>query len=69
MHKLECLGVIEDNLNSLSAGPLAWELVVARRGRWPRAHLAAELDDLIIEHVTPTSEGHAGDEQHALHDP
>ena len=53
MHKLECLGVIEDNLNSPSAGPLAWELAAASAAD-DRAHtFAAELDDLIIEHVTP----------------
>lgn len=53
MHKLECLGVIEDNLNSPSAGPLAWELA-ATSAADGRAHtFVAELDDLIIEHVTP----------------
>lgn len=53
MHKLECLGVIEDNLNGTSAGPLAWELSAASSIDG-RAHMfAAELDDLIIEHVRP----------------
>lgn len=52
-HRMECLGVIEDNLNSPSGGPLTWELS-AISSRDGNAHtFSAELEDLIIEHVQP----------------
>ena len=51
MHKLECLGVIEDNLNGTNAGPLAWELIAVSAADG-RAHtFFTELDDFIVEHV------------------
>lgn len=54
--RASCLGVIEDNLNADIALPLDWELspVLARDGK---AHqYRAELDDFIIESVSPDDE-------------
>lgn len=51
--RMACLGVIEDNLNSTTGGPLAWELN-AGSSRDGKAHtFTADHDDLIIETVTP----------------
>lgn len=52
-HRLECLGVMEDNLNGDCPEPFAWELDL-HSSTDGRAHVfTAERDDLIIEHVTP----------------
>lgn len=53
MLKLECLGVIEDNLNSVAGGPLAWELSPVSSIDGMAHTFTAEPEDLIIEHVTP----------------
>ncbi|HBP5913475.1 TPA: hypothetical protein L5732_005288 [Pseudomonas aeruginosa] len=54
--RMACLGVIEDNLNSISGGPLAWELN-ASSSRDGKAHtFTADHDDLIIETVSPDGE-------------
>lgn len=52
-HRLECLGVIEDNLNSPRGGPLSWELAASSSIDGQRHTFTAELDDLIVEHVQP----------------
>lgn len=51
--RLECLGVIEDNLNSATGGPLAWELGALESNDGKRHTFAAVEDDLIIEVVRP----------------
>lgn len=48
-----CLGVIEDNLNSTTGGPLAWELNAASSSDGKAHTFTADHDDLIIETVTP----------------
>ena len=51
--RMACLGVIEDNLNSVKGGPLSWDLG-AGSSRDGMAHtFTADHDDLIIETVTP----------------
>lgn len=52
--RMECLGVMEDNLNSAANGPLAWELGAAESVTGKPMRFAAELADLIVESVDPT---------------
>lgn len=51
--RMECLGVIEDNLNGSSAAPLSWELGVFESATDQPATFKAELTDLILETVNP----------------
>lgn len=53
MQKLECLGVMEENLNSQNADPLTWKLSATNATDGCAHTFAIELDDLIIEHVAP----------------
>lgn len=54
--RTSCLGVIEDNLNADIAQPLDWELS-PMLARDHQAHqYRAELDDFIIESVSPDDE-------------
>jgi len=53
MHKLECLGVIEYNLNGTGNFPLTWELTPASSADGCVHIFEAELGDFIIEHVQP----------------
>jgi hypothetical protein len=51
--RLECLGVIEDNLNGQGIAALSWELGALNSKDGKRHTFSAELDHLIIETVTP----------------
>lgn len=51
--RMECLGVMEDNLNGCSAAPLAWELGASESATGKPVTFTAEMDDLIVESVTP----------------
>lgn len=51
--RMECLGVMEDNLNSSTAAPLSWELGAFESATGKPATFTAELVDLIVETVTP----------------
>jgi hypothetical protein len=51
--RIECLGVIEDNLNSRTGGPLAWQLGEQESADGNPVMFTASQDDLIIEVVTP----------------
>lgn len=53
VYRLECLGVIEDNLNSCAGGPLAWELGALESNDGKRHTFTAAEEDLIIEEVRP----------------
>lgn len=52
--RMECLGVMEDNLNGSSAAPLSWELGAFESATCKPATFTAELADLIVETVNPT---------------
>jgi hypothetical protein len=51
--RMECLGVMEDNLNGSTAAPLSWELGAFESATGKPATFTAELVDLIVETVTP----------------
>jgi len=51
--RMECLGVMEDNLNGSSAAPLSWELGAMSSATGKPATFTAELVDLIVENVIP----------------
>lgn len=50
---MECLGVLEDNLNGDAAAPLSWELGAIESATGKPAIFTAELADLIVETVNP----------------
>lgn len=52
--RMECLGVMEDNLNGSTTAPLSWELGAFESVTGKPAVFVAERDDLIIEIVNPT---------------
>lgn len=52
--RMECLGVMEDNLNGSSTAPLSWELGAFESVSGKPATFTAELADLIVEAVNPT---------------
>lgn len=52
--RMECLGVIEDNLNGTLAGSMDWELGQYESATSKPATFTAEPGDLIIESVDPT---------------
>ncbi|MDP4573488.1 hypothetical protein Q8O96_30930 [Pseudomonas sp. LPH60] len=57
--RMSFLGVIEDNLNAEIALPLQWELsALLSSDRKPHTYLA-EIDDFIIESVSPGDEHEA----------
>lgn len=51
--RMECLGVMEDNLNGIPTEPLSWELGAFESATGKPATFTAELVDLIVETVTP----------------
>ena len=51
--RMECLGVMEDNLNGIPDAPLSWELGAIESATGKPATFTAELVDLIVETVTP----------------
>lgn len=51
--RMECLGVLEDNLNGSTAAPLSWELGAIESATGKAAIFTAELADLIVEAVNP----------------
>ena len=51
---MECLGVMEDNLNGSTAAPLSWELGAFESATGKPATFTAEPADLIVETVNPT---------------
>lgn len=52
--RMECLGVMEDNLNGSTVAPLSWELGAFESATGKPATFTAELADLIVETVNPT---------------
>lgn len=50
--RMECLGVMEDNLNGSAAAPLSWELGAFESATGKPSTFAAELADLIVEPVS-----------------
>lgn len=52
--RMECLGVMEDNLNGSTAAPLLWELGAFESATGKPATFTAEQADLIVETVNPT---------------
>lgn len=52
--RMECLGVIEDNLNGTLAGPMTWELGQYESATGKPVTFTAEPGDLIIESVNPS---------------
>lgn len=52
--RMECLGVMEDNLNGSDAAPLAWELGALESANGRPKTFTADLSDLIVEIVNPT---------------
>ena len=49
--RMECLGVMENNLNSSTAAPLSWALGAFESATGKPATFTAELVDLIVETV------------------
>ncbi|WP_281661171.1 hypothetical protein [Microvirgula aerodenitrificans] len=55
LYRMDCLGVLEDNLNgSSTAIPLAWELGAFESATGVPATFSAVMADLIVETVDPT---------------
>lgn len=52
--RMECLGVMEDNLNGSEAAPLAWEMGALESVTGQPVTFTAALADLIVETVNPT---------------
>ena len=52
--RMECLGVLEDNLNGSSIAPLSWELGTFESVTGKPATFTAEPADLIVETVNPS---------------
>lgn len=53
MAKLECLGVLEDNLNGTENRPLTWQLDIFSSDTGYAEIFSVEESDLIIETVFP----------------
>ncbi len=51
--RMECLGVMEDNLNGSEAAPLAWELGALESVTGQPVTFTAAPADLIVETINP----------------